>query len=144
MSKTPQGGCIIPTLKYQDARAAITFLCQAFGFKAHAVYPGERGRIEHAELVLGNGMIMLGSEREGEFDKHQKTVERAGGVNTQSPYIVVDDVRAHHAQAVAAGAEVVMPPDSEGFGPGTGYVCKDPEGHLWSFGDYDPWKPQAG
>ncbi len=58
--KTGVGGRIIPALRYRDAAAAIDWLCTAFGFSKHMVVPGEGGRIAHAQLALGNGMIMLG------------------------------------------------------------------------------------
>ena len=61
-----------------------------------------------------------------------------GGVGTQSPYIIVEDVDAHYARAVAAGAEIVMDIKDEDYG-GRGYSCRDPEGHVWNFGSYDPW-----
>jgi uncharacterized glyoxalase superfamily protein PhnB len=54
---------VIPALQYQDAPAAIDFLCRAFGFTKNAVYEGEGGSIAHAQLTLGNGMVMLGSAR---------------------------------------------------------------------------------
>ena len=73
-----------------------------------------------------------------EFGLLQKTPSDAGGVVTQSAYIIVKDADAHHARAVAAGAEVVYPLKDEDYG-GRGYSCHDPEGHLWSFGTYDPW-----
>jgi len=52
---------VIPTLRYYDARGAIDWLCEAFGFETHLVVPGENGTIAHEQLVFGNGMIMLGS-----------------------------------------------------------------------------------
>ncbi len=52
---------IIPTLRYGDAAAAIDWLCRAFGFEKHLVVPGDNDTIAHAQLTLGNGMIMLGS-----------------------------------------------------------------------------------
>lgn len=55
---------VIPALQYQDAPAAIDFLCKAFGFEKKAVYEGEGGSIAHAQLTLGNGMVMLGSVKE--------------------------------------------------------------------------------
>jgi len=54
------GGRIIPALRYRNAGAAIDWLCKAFGFEKKMVVPAEGGRVAHAELVLGNGMIMLG------------------------------------------------------------------------------------
>lgn len=130
--------CIIPTLKYEDAPAAIEWLCRAFGFEKHLVVPGEAGVIEHAQLTFKGGMIMLGSVRDSSFDVLQKTPRAVGGVGTQSAYIVIDDVDAHCAQATRAGAEIVMPAEDQDYG-GRLYSCRDPEGHLWNFGSYDPW-----
>ena len=62
-----QNATIIPTLRYHDATAAIEWLCRAFGFEKHAVDPGEGGTIEHAQLVLGDGMMMVGSVRDDEL-----------------------------------------------------------------------------
>ena len=130
---------IIPTMRYRDANAAIDWLCRAFGFERHLVVPDEQGGIAHAQLVLGDGMIMLSTARDDAFGKHQKPPAQVGGVGTQSAYIIVADADAHHARAVAAGAQVAMPLKDEDYG-GRGYSCRDPEGHLWSFGTYDPWK----
>jgi uncharacterized glyoxalase superfamily protein PhnB len=58
---------------------------------------------------------------------------------TQSAYIVVPDADAHQARAAAAGAVVVRPVKDEDYG-GRGYTCRDPEGQIWNFGTYDPWK----
>jgi len=133
---------IIPTLKYADARAAIEWLCRAFGFEKHLVVDGINGTIEHAQLTCGGGMIMLGSVRDSAFDRLQKPPRSAGGVNTQSPYIVIDDVDAHYRRAVAAGADIVMTPEDQDYG-GRLYSCRDPEGHLWNFGSYNPWLPST-
>ena len=55
------GGCIVPSLRYRDAPAAIAWLCEAFGFEEQLVVPGENGTIVHCQLLLGSDMIMLGS-----------------------------------------------------------------------------------
>lgn len=129
---------IIPTMRYDDAAAAIEWLCEAFGFEKHLVVPGEDGTIVHAQLVFGIGMVMLGSARESEFDSIQKPPSALGGAVSQSPYIIVEDADAHYSRAVAAGAEIVMPIKDEDYG-GRVYSCRDPEGHVWNFGSYDPW-----
>lgn len=133
---------IIPGFRYRDAPAAIGFLCDAFGFDRHAVHadPDDPAIIHHAQLTLGDGMIMLGSARDDETKAHYrwKTPEEAGGV-TSCVYVVIDDVDAHHARAAAAGAEIVTPPhDNDGY-PGRSYNARDPEGNDWDFGTYDPW-----
>ena len=130
---------IIPTLKYDDASAAIEWLCQAFGFEKHLVVSGDGVIIEHAQLTFRGNMIMLGSVRDTHFDKLQKTPRSAGGVGTQSPYIIIDDVDAHYHTAVSSGAEIVMEPEDQDYG-GRLYSCRDPEGHLWNFGSYNPWE----
>ncbi len=132
---------IIPSLKYDDAAAAITWLCQAFGFEEHLVVAGEAGTIAHAQLTFNGSMIMLGSAGDTSFDQLQKTPQAAGEVCTQSAYIIVDDVDAHHRRALAAGAKIVMQPEDQDYG-GRLYACLDPEGHLWNFGSYNPWKPK--
>ena len=129
---------VIPAMRYRDAAAAIEWLCRAFGFEKHLVVPGEGGTIAHAQLTFGNGMIMLGSARDDEFGRLVRPPRDVGGVGTQSPYVIVADADAHHARAVAAGAEIVMPLKDEDYG-GRGYSCRDLEGHVWNFGTYDPW-----
>jgi len=140
MKETPKGWPRISSaIFYEDAARAIDWLCRAFGFERHLVVPGENGTITHAQLVLGNGMIMVGSARDDEFGALQKTPRQVGGVGTQSPYIIIADADAHHARAVAAGAKVAIALRDEDHG-GRFYSCRDPEGHLWNFGTYDPWK----
>jgi len=130
---------IIPALRYQDAPKAVDWLCRAFGFERHMVVPGEGDSIAHAQLRLGNGMLMLGSDgkHESAYDELVRTPEKVGGANTQTLYVVVDDPDAHCERARAAGAEIVMPPRDEDYG-GRGYTCRDLEGHVWTFGSYDP------
>jgi uncharacterized glyoxalase superfamily protein PhnB len=129
---------VIPTMRYHDAGAAIEWLCKAFGFVKHLVVPGEGGTIAHAQLVIGNGMIMLGSARDDNFGRLQKPPRDLGGVGSQSAYIIVEDADKHYARAVAEGAEIVVEIKDEDYG-GRGYSCRDREGHLWNFGTYDPW-----
>jgi uncharacterized glyoxalase superfamily protein PhnB len=131
---------IIPTLRYQDAPRMVEWLCRAFGFERHLVVPGENGTIAHAQLVLGNGMIMLGSARDDEWGRLVRPV-RETGTNTQAAYVVVQDVDAHHARAKAAGAEIVSELHDADYG-GRHYGARDPEGVVWSFGSFDPWPQQ--
>jgi uncharacterized glyoxalase superfamily protein PhnB len=130
---------VIPAMRYRDANAAIEWLCKAFGFEKHLVVPGENGTVAHAQLAFGNGMIMLGSAREDEFGQWVKPPRETGGIGTQSAYVIVEDADAHYARAKAAGAGIVMEVEDQDYG-GRLYSCLDPEGHLWSFGTYDPWR----
>ena len=128
---------IIPGLRYHDAPAAIEWLCSVFGFSENLVVPGENGAIAHAQLVLGSGMIMLGSMPDDESDQRVRPPS-ADGVNTQSAYVVVEEIDAHYQHAKASGAEIVMEIADQEYG-GRLYAALDPEGHLWHFGSYNPW-----
>lgn len=133
----PTKSPIVPCLTYRDAPAAIDFLCRAFGFEKKLVVPGEGNSVAHAELTLGNAMIMLGSPKDSSYGRLMTSPREAGGC-TQSIYLVVPDADAHHARASAGGAEVVLPLVTQDYG--RDYTCRDPEGHVWTFGTYDPWK----
>ncbi len=113
---------VIPCIRYRDEPAAIEWLCQVFGFERQLVVPNEDGTIAHAQLSFGNGMIMLGSL----------------GDERQSAYVVVSDADAIYARAKATGAEIVREITDEDYG-GRGFTCRDLDGHVWSFGTYDPW-----
>jgi len=135
---------IVPCLRYRDAPAAIDWLCSAFGFEKHLVVPKPDGTIAQSQLTFGNGMVMLGSVRKEEFSRLLTRPGAIGRAETQTPYVIVRDADVHHARAKAAGAEIVMDIKDEDYG-GRGYSCRDPEGHLWNFGTYDPWaEVQAG
>jgi uncharacterized glyoxalase superfamily protein PhnB len=122
---------IYPVLRYRDAHAAIDFLCEAFGFERHAVYEGDDGAIEHAQLTLGRGMVMLSTERE---DDDRGWGKHAGqGWN----YVAVANPDTHYERAKAAGATIVRELEDQDYGS-RDYTAKDPEGNLWSFGSYDP------
>ncbi|MGH7003482.1 MAG: VOC family protein [Alphaproteobacteria bacterium] len=132
-------GVVVPCLRYENAPAAIEFLCEALGFKKHLVVRGEGDTVIHAELTIGNGMVMLGSNEKSDFGRLMALPRDIGGRETQSAYVIVSDPDAHYARAKAAGAEIVLDIKSEDYG-GRGYTCRDIEGHIWTFGSYDPWK----
>ena len=129
---------VIPSMRYRDAPAAIDWLCEVLGFSRHLVVPGEDGAIAHAQLVRADGMIMLGSANDDAYGRLVK-VPGPGGANTQCAYLVVDDPHAVHERAVAAGAEIVSPLQNPEYG-GVFFACRDPEGHIWNVGSYDPWE----
>jgi uncharacterized glyoxalase superfamily protein PhnB len=121
-----------PTLSYTDARAAIAFLREAFGFEEKAVYArqDDPSIVEHAELrsALGGG-VMLGTTGKDDtaFGK------RLPG--NDSVYVVCDDPDRLFERATAAGATVVRGLADEDYGS-RGFTVRDPEGNLWSFGTY--------
>ncbi len=130
---------IMPALRYRDARAAIAWLCEVFGFEQKAVYAAPDGTIAHAELTLGGGMIMLGSQKDDEYGRRFGSPKELGR-ETRGVYIVVQDADAAHARAVAAGGEIIRGLQNTDYGSRE-FSVKDTEGHSWSAGTYDPWAP---
>ncbi|MDH6282949.1 putative glyoxalase superfamily protein PhnB [Prescottella agglutinans] len=117
-----------PALRYANARAAIVFLVEAFGFEEKAVY-GEGDRVDHAELAWpAGGGVMLGSVRPDSV-----LADLPAGVG--AVYLVADDPDALFTRAVDAGAVVVQGLKDEDYGS-RGFTCRDPEGVYWSFGTY--------
>jgi len=124
---------IYPGLSYDDAPAAIEFLCRAFGFEQRLVVPGPDGTVMHSELSFGTGVIMVGSARPNEG-----RVSPAGLPAIHAALSIhVDDPDAHCARAVAAGAVIVQELQDADYGS-RGYTAKGPEGHQWHFATYRP------
>jgi uncharacterized glyoxalase superfamily protein PhnB len=128
---------IFPTFRYRDADAALEFLKAAFGFEEKEVHRGDDGKIVHAELRLGDNLVMFGTApAEGAED----SFPLQAGVG--SVYVVVGDTDAHHDRAVRAGAEIVRELTDQDYGSRE-YSARDSEGVLWSFGTYDPFAPEG-
>jgi uncharacterized glyoxalase superfamily protein PhnB len=126
------------SLYYRDPAKAIDWLCQAFGFEVRIKVEGEGGRIEHSELVFGDGVIMVGDEARGqEKGRPSRSPTSIGGANTQNMMIYVDDAIAHCERARAGGARIVYEPAIADFGEeywaDRMYECEDLEGHHWWF-----------
>ena len=129
---------VCPGLRYRDAQAAIDWLCKIFGFEQKALYKNEDGTIGHAELTLGGGMVMLSSMKNDEHAQRYRAPDEVGGIETSGIYLVIADIDAAHARAVAAGATITRPLNQTDYGS-RDFAVKDPEGHTWSAGTYDPW-----
>jgi uncharacterized glyoxalase superfamily protein PhnB len=127
-----------PTLHYRSVPAAVDWLCSAFGFDKHRVVTGEDGGVISAQLTLGGHMIMVLPVADSGLARFIKQPDEVGGAETQSCYIVVADADAHYRRARGAGANILLDINDDDQG-GRGYACRDPEGHIWSFGTYDPW-----
>lgn len=125
-------------LFYEDPAAAITFLERAFGFDTRLRIDAPDGGVVHSELTYGDAVVMVsGLVGEGGVDATRAAPAQLGGRNTQSLFLYVDDVEAHHARAVAAGAVVRTAPADSDYGEeywaDRGYEAVDPEGHRWWF-----------
>jgi uncharacterized glyoxalase superfamily protein PhnB len=137
MKPTPPGWPRISSgIWYEDPAAAIDWLCRAFGFEVQLRVEGEDGTIEHSELVLGGGLIMVGGEKHERFP-HARPPSKAGGANTQNLMVFVDDVEAHCKHAREAGAVITMEPETHDYGDDYWvdriYECRDIGGHHWWF-----------
>ena len=128
---------VVPTMPYRNTTAMVDWLCDAFGFQKQVIVKGEDEKIKHAELTFGESMIMVVGVHDSPFEKLVVHPDQVGGVETQTCYLIVADVEAHFARAKAKGAEIIFAVRVENHG-GRGYACRDPEGHMWMFGTYDP------
>lgn len=143
--KPPPAGWprIASAVYYDDAAAAIEWLCRAFGFEVRVKIEGEGGRIEHSELMYGEGMVMVGQAGKEAFRQSPRSVN---GANTQNMMLFVDDADAHCAHARANGAKIVKEPTTTDYGEDwwtdRGYECADLESHHWWF--YQRLREQAG
>jgi uncharacterized glyoxalase superfamily protein PhnB len=130
---------IFPAIRYGDADAAIAWLEEAFGCAVEALHRDDTGAVAHAELRFGGGLIMIGEySDEGWLGGSPPDAP----ASTVSLYLVVDDPDAHHARAVAAGARIVRDLVDQPYGSRE-YSARDLEGNLWSFGTYDPNRPDG-
>jgi len=123
---------IHPTLLYRDAPAAIDFLKRAFGFETLARHDNPDGTVAHAELRLGDDIVMVGTGPEELQDVPDDFRAARVGV-----YLSVEDLDAHHERARAAGADVTRGPENMDYGSRE-YSARDLEGLHWHFGTYVP------
>ena len=129
----------VPMLTYEDAGAAADWLCRVFGFRETGQrYSDDEGRVTHAEVSYGDGLVMLGfaSPDYRGPKRHAEECEQARRW-LDNPYAVdgvhvqVADIDAHLGHARKAGAEILRGIDDEPFG--RLYTAADPEGHRWMF-----------
>lgn len=117
---------ITPYLLYEDLSSTVDWLINAFGFTERFRMPGPDGKITHAEVQLGDGVIMMGCP--GPDYKNPKHL----GASTSLIYVYVEDVDAHYQHAKAAGAKITEEPEDQFYGDRR-YAAEDPEGHVWNF-----------
>ena len=130
---------IYPRLGYRDERAAIEFLCRAFGFRERV-----EARLEYDTGVLAwlehrDGVVMVGRVN---HDVHHLHSPVETGVATCMLNVAVDDIDTHHDRAVAAGAEITVGLSDTFYGERR-YEARDPEGNLWHFAQPRPATTEA-
>ena len=118
---------ITPYLLYEDVGGALKFLAKAFGFRKYGAQKlGPDGKISHAAMQLGDGLIMMGCP--GPSYRNPKQLGQA----TQNLYVNVEAVDKHFERAKKAGATILQEPDDTPYGHRR-YGAADPEGHEWYF-----------
>jgi uncharacterized glyoxalase superfamily protein PhnB len=133
----PNAPRLATAMRYRDVEAAVDWLCRAFGFEKQAQSTSDTGEVIYAQLGYGNAVLMLAPVRNTATDQFMKQPDEIGGAETQSCYFAVADADVHWARAKEAGASIVLELQDDDAG-GRGYSCRDPEGHIWSFGTHDP------
>ena len=133
---------IIPAMRYRDTEAALRFLTEVFGLTQHAVYRDDAGAIIHAQLMHAGGMVMVGPAGGGVFDSHLTHPSETGGRATVTVYLVEHRIGALYEQVRQGGAAILIPLKDEDHG-GQSFTATDPEGHIWTFGSYDPLAPNV-
>ena len=122
---------VYAALRYRDAPAAIEWLERALGFETTERVDNPDGTVAHAELWLGDGLVMLGTGGDGLQDVPAEPRDARFSL-----YVAVEEVDRLHARAKDAGADV-----SDLFEQDYGsrdFNARDPEGNHWSFGTYAP------
>jgi uncharacterized glyoxalase superfamily protein PhnB len=132
---------VTPMLSYEDGPGAIVWLCGAFGFEevAEARMTGPDGRVDHAELRLGDAHLYLATPTPAyESPRHHAEHCETTRAWRRVPYVidglhvVVDDVDEHARRAREAGATLLSEPEDQPYGERV-YRVEDPEGHRWMF-----------
>jgi len=115
---------VAPYLLYEDPGAALAWLEEAFGFRERFRNVGPDGWIDHAEIEIGDGLVMLAKPGADYRSPHRL------GAATSLVHVYVDDIHGHFERAKAAGATVRDEPTEKPYGT-IQYSVADPEGHLW-------------
>jgi uncharacterized glyoxalase superfamily protein PhnB len=118
-------------LSYRDAPAALAWM-RGLGFQVITRQDDANGHVVHAELRLGEAVVMIAS-----FDADYVRPSLVGVSTGQGIYLRVDDVDAFFSAAIAGGGKSVIEPEDTGWGARRARVL-DPEGVEWSFGTYEP------
>ena len=129
---------LLPLLCYRDPERAIEWLRKSFGLETRCVAKRVDGGFAYAHLGSGEELIMVSPAPDAKTDSLIKAVPDAKAP-PQACYFVVADIEAHFKRAKDAGAAIELEIKDYEHG-GRRYSCRDLEGHVWTFGTYDPWK----
>ena len=119
-----------PYISVSNGAAALAFYQKAFGAEVRMCLKEPSGRIGHAEVQIGRGLLMISDP----YENHTPTPEKLGGT-TLTLHLYVEDVDAVIARAVEAGAKIVMPAQDQFYGDRSGRIV-DPFGHIWNLASH--------
>jgi uncharacterized glyoxalase superfamily protein PhnB len=128
---------LMPAIPYRDLNTAIEWLSRAFNFSTKHVVKLPQGGVAFAQLGSRDASVLIFPIAHSEVEGFFKHPDEIGGAQTQSCYLIVEDIEKHHARAVAAGATIVATLRDYDHG-GREYSCRDLDGHIWTFGTSDP------
>jgi uncharacterized glyoxalase superfamily protein PhnB len=121
---------VIPSVCYQDPRKALDWLQKAFGFEIEMIIEDDAGNPVHSELRYGDGVVMIGAE----WSEDHRSPASIGRKCTQTVRVhMIEDIDRHCERARQAGAEIIAEPELQFYGDRI-YRARDPEGHIWTFG----------
>ena len=116
---------VFPCITFRDAKASLRWLEEVLGAEQVAAYEDDEGRVTHAEVRIGESLVMCGDERVG---------SKATPPGVSVVYVVVPDTDAAYRRAKDAGANVTEPVDLDYGSRDT--TVTDPDGNRWSLGTY--------
>jgi uncharacterized glyoxalase superfamily protein PhnB len=130
MSETNHRPSFGAAVYYKDPFAALDWLEKAFGFTRQLVVTEKDGRLGHSEMRFGDGYVMVCTA----WADDMASPADLSGKNTQSVHVQLrEGIDEHCARARAAGAVITREPEDQFYGDRV-YAARDPEGHVWSFG----------
>lgn len=116
---------VFPCITFRDADASIAWMQRVLGADVVARYTDDSGLVNHAEIRIGESLVMVGDERAG---------SKATPAGASVIYVVVPDTDAAYRRAKDAGAEATDPVDLD-YGS-RDITVTDPDGNRWSLGTY--------
>lgn len=119
------------SMVYRDVDAAVEWIEKVFGGRRRELHRNEDGQVVHAELDMGDSILMLSTAGIG------REPFKSLPAGARHLYLAVDDSEKLFERAKAAGAEVEIPLSTTDYGS-RDFTLRDPEGNLWAVGTYRP------
>lgn len=129
---------LFPTMRCRDPETMMRWLTGVLGFSEHFAHRSG-GIVEHAQMAFGSSILMLGQSRD---DSYGEMIGDIDGRRTDALYLAVNDVDAVFDKVKTSGSTIETEVKNTDYGSRE-FACRDPEGNLWSIGDYWPTAKDA-